>query len=226
PDPATSKCVKPFHDPNDINTGGPHRLPDAIGDINGGKMNGFISQLLKPEGTGEPAGSGCDKYLAPKHCGINTTHPDAMGYHDSREIPNYWTYAKDFVLQDHMFEPNYGWSLPAHLFMVSAWSAKCTDPTRPMTCTSNLEGPSHGPGSVAERYPRGPLYGWTDLTYLLHRHGVSWGYYLVPGKQPDCADSSKTDCRPKLQRVGTPSIWNPLPSFTDVRQDGQVGNVQ
>ena len=28
-----------------------------------------------------------------------------LGYHDAREIPNYWTYAKDFVLNDHMFEP-------------------------------------------------------------------------------------------------------------------------
>jgi phospholipase C len=52
PNPATSKCVKPFHDPNDINTGGPHRFPDAVGDIDGGKMDGFISQLLKPEGAG------------------------------------------------------------------------------------------------------------------------------------------------------------------------------
>ena len=36
-----------------------------------------------------------------------------MGYHDGGEIPNYWTYAQDFVLQDHMFEPNASWSLPA-----------------------------------------------------------------------------------------------------------------
>ena len=42
-----------------------------------------------------------------------------MGYHDAREIPNYWAYARNFVLQDHMFEPNTSWSLPAHLFMVS-----------------------------------------------------------------------------------------------------------
>ena len=49
-----------------------------------------------------------------------------MGYHDAREIPNYWTYAEDYVLQDHMFEPNDSWSLPAHLYMVSEWSAFCT----------------------------------------------------------------------------------------------------
>ena len=51
---------------------------------------------------------------------------DVMGYHDAREIPNYWAYAQNFVLQDHMFESDASWSLPAHLFMVSGWSAKCS----------------------------------------------------------------------------------------------------
>ena len=30
---------------------------------------------------------------------------DAVGYHTADEIPNYWAYAKHFVLQDHLFEP-------------------------------------------------------------------------------------------------------------------------
>ena len=29
------------------------------------------------------------------------------------------------MLHDRMFAPAYSWSLPSHLFMVSAWSAKC-----------------------------------------------------------------------------------------------------
>ena len=56
-----------------------------------------------------------------------------MGYHDAREIPNYWSYAQDFVLQDDMFEPSSSWSWPEHLFEVSAWSATCSnwnDPIR------------------------------------------------------------------------------------------------
>ena len=48
-----------------------------------------------------------------------------MGFHDAREIPNYWTYAQEFVLQDHMFASNLSWSLPVHLFTVSGWSARC-----------------------------------------------------------------------------------------------------
>jgi phospholipase C len=219
PDPLAHRCVRPFHDSHDRNVGGPHGPIDAIRDINGGKMDGFIRQATAGQ---------------IRRCRGQSTSPacrvgppaDLMGYHDAREIPNYWAYARHYVLQDHMFEPNYGWSLPAHLFKVSGWSAKCENPTRAASCKSSLGGPHQGPGSVAKRFPHGPLYGWTDLTYLLHKHHVSWGYYVVPGKQPDCEDGSAIDCRPKLQTVGTPSIWNPLPSFTDVRQDGQLGNIR
>jgi hypothetical protein len=55
------------------------------------------------------------------------------GYKTATDIPNYWAYAKNFVLQDHMFEPSRSASLTAHLFMVSAWSAYCS-----------TEGPSEG----------------------------------------------------------------------------------
>ena len=220
PDPLANRCVRPFHDPHDRNVGGPHGPLNAIREINGGKMDGFIREAF--------AGriKFCQRAGATNLRCTGGPPADLMGYHDAREIPNYWAYAHHFVLQDHMFEPNYGWSLPAHLFKVSGWSAKCTDPTKPLTCRSDLEGPVHGPGSIADRYPHGPLYGWTDLTYLLHAHHVSWGYYIVPGKQPDCEDGATIDCKPKLQRVGTPSVWNPLPSFTDVRQDGQLGNIR
>ena len=30
---------------------------------------------------------------------------DVMGYHDGGDIPNYWAWAQNFVLQDRMFEP-------------------------------------------------------------------------------------------------------------------------
>ena len=83
-----------------------------------------------------------------------------MGYMDSREIPNYWTYAREFVLQDAMYEPNASWSLPEHLFMVSGWSAKCTVPTNPGTCTSALQNPAGLPtaknAGVRTRGPTSP----------------------------------------------------------------------
>ena len=68
-------------------------------------------------------------------------------------------------------------------------------------------------------------YAWTDLTWLLHRAHVSWRYYIHKGLAPDCDDPG-AHCSPGHDRTSTPEIWNPLPSFTTVRQDGQVGNVQ
>src|SRR5579859_414347 len=188
PDPATSACVKPYHDSSDLNYGGPHGQTNATADIDGGKMDGFIAQALK----GQKAV--CSAPNDPS-CGGNgrSGGTDVMGYHDAREIPNYWTYAQDFVLQDHMFEPNASWSLPAHLFMVSAWSAKCSQAGDPMSCVNALQ----SPGQV------NPNYAWTDLTYLLHKDSISWKYYVAQGTQPDCEDDQAT-CAALPQRVGTP----------------------
>jgi phospholipase C len=48
----------------------------------------------------------------------------------------------------------------------------------------------------------------------------------MQGSQPDCQDDSAVSCPPIEQEASTPGIWNPLPDFTDVRQDGQLGNIQ
>ena len=45
--PSTNQCVKPFHNPNDKNFGGPHGATNAVADINGDKMDGFIGQELR-----------------------------------------------------------------------------------------------------------------------------------------------------------------------------------
>jgi phospholipase C len=68
-------------------------------------------------------------------------------------------------------------------------------------------------------------FAWTDITYLLHKHGVTWGYFITPGGQPDC-DTGARNCSVGPISPGTPNIWNVLPSFTDVKQDHQLGDVQ
>jgi phospholipase C len=214
-DPQTNQCVKPYHDSNDLNRGGPHGESSAINDVNGGKMNGFISEQLKGQKTTckDPFDPACATGAA----------PDVMGYHTDAEIPNYWAYAHNFVLQDKMFEPNASWSLPAHLFTVSGWSATCAKFGDPMSCVSALQSPDRfNKTGVAQKRPD---YAWTDLTYLLHKQQVSWGYYVAEGTQPDCEDDGMT-CVPKAQKAGTPEIWNPLPYFDTVRADGELKNIQ
>lgn len=209
PDPKTNQCVKPYHDPRDVNAGGPHAAASAVTDIDGGKMDGFIVSFRRGQRLCKrPDTPGC----------VNGETPDVMGWHDAREIPNYWAYAQNFVLQDHMFEPNASWSLPSHLFMVSAWSAKCSKPGNPASCVNALDGPS---GLFTLRND----YAWTDLTFLLHKANVSWAYYLSEGSEPDCADDAML-CAPKPQFRNVPGIWNPLPAFDTVKQDGQVANIQ
>jgi phospholipase C len=216
PDPANNTCVRPYHDPEDLNGGGPHGATSAVADIDGGKMDGFIAQQ---QSGGRRRCSGFDP-----RCG-GGDRPDVMGYKDARDIPNYWAYAQNFVLQDHMFEPNASWSLPEHLFMVSGWSARCAAHD-PMSCTNELQNPQREGGPLRARLAGGdPIYAWTDLTYLLHAHHVSWAYYLSEGTQPDCADDEMF-CAPAGQSRRVPEIWNPLPWFDTVKADGELGNIQ
>jgi phospholipase C len=239
PNPATRHCDYPYHDPALVNMGAKHNAPAARADIANGKMNGFIAEAQRT--TGHSA-------------------TDVMGYHDAREIPNYWTYAHDYVLQDHMFEPDASWSLPAHLFTVSEWAATCS--TRAAASCVNDDNKGNGgerwggtpfsdlapiiyrhlnqrsaavDRTVRHREQQHPWlpgfshsahFSWTDLTYLLYRHHVSWAYYVSPGTQPDCADDAAL-CKTKPEQgPGTPGIWNPLTNFETVRHDRQEGNIQ
>ena len=229
PDPSTGKCVHPFHDPALINGGGPHSANNALADINGGKMNGFVEQA-------EIAAHGCPVGSDNPNCSLSAV-PDVMGYHDAREIPNYWTYAQNYVLDDHMFEPVRSWSFAAHLYMVSGWAAYCTKFERPSSCRSDINQKSYGVRLNTDVYGYHSLwpalhFDWTDMTYLLHRHHVSWGYYIEPGREADCPNDAMTcslapqDAGAKGLGPATPVIWNPLPEFDDVHHDRQTANVQ
>ncbi len=210
PDPAHGGCVVPYYDPKDVDMGACHANSCEALIEDGGKMDGWVA-----EGEVNPYG-------------IPT---DVMGYHDARQVPNYWKYAENFVLNDHMFSSTNSWSEPAHLYTVSGWSAQCTS-LDPMSCSTNVGGPileqtenanvdqAMKTGTSTVQFP------WTDLTYLLHKNQVSWAYYVDPGTVPDCVDGAVATCAARPQNYTTPGIWNPLPMFSDVQQDKQVGNVQ
>ena len=122
------------------------RERDAIDDVHQGAMDGFISTVHRAQrNCKDPNDPNCTG--AAKDSGEN----DVMSYHTQSDIPNYWDYAKNFVLQDHMFQPNASWSLPEHLFKVSEWSADC--PTHdPATCTNAR----HADPGAGERRPAEP----------------------------------------------------------------------
>jgi phospholipase C len=221
------KCQKPWHDRTVFDKGGPHnRRASNISiegtGVGGKSMSGFIQaqKVLYSICRAHPTKKACRKAKN----GPNG-QPDVIGFHNAREIPNYWRYAKRYLLQDHMFAPTDSWTLPSHLYMVSAWSAKCSEPGIPTSCHTNVERPDQGwePGDPLKDAP----FAWQDITWLMSKDvttqigvpPVSWGYYVGPGT---CV---KKPC-PKPTGRETPFIFNPLPGFHTVRVSKQFDRIK
>jgi phospholipase C len=226
PDPETGECVKPYLDHNDVNCGGPHAAEHSLGVVANGEMNGFIRAVQAQAGFGLYPLDWALKYCKQP---TNPKESDAvMGYHDGGDIPNYWAYARHFVLQDHMFESLHSWSFPSHLYLVSAWSATCGQVNNPMGCVSAL--------MPRDRTLKNPTpFAWTDITWLLHKAHVSWVYYLDHGALPPPSGRPRTAgrfrmpsprSRAKNANSGVPVIWNVLPGFSDVHEDNQQADIE
>jgi phospholipase C len=222
PDPARPRiCHRPYHDRNLFDAGGPHGEFASDVAIARGRMNGFVRAF-------RIKGNGCEKAPTTPPCPRTTSGPDGartpdvMGYHTEREIPNYWAYAKTFTLHDRMFAPTDSWTLPAHLFLVSGWSARCPVPDDPMACVSNQRNPGDRRGLTSKNWTPDagePLpYIWADITWLLYQAGVSWGYFVGPGSciVAPCEGFDATETR---------AVQNPLPGFRTVDVTGQLDNV-
>ncbi len=221
PDPSAAVCRRPYHDTNTHDQGGPHSQPASAIDVDGGAMDGTVTALRRwPGPCRNPVMSAeCDR-ATPGPGGT----PDVMGFHTAAEIPNYWAYARHFMLQDRMFAPSDSWTLPSHLFLVSGWSATCTDLSQPSSCHSDLD----WPGRIWAKYgtvwspamgaPR--PYIWAPITWMLQKAGVSWSYYVGPDTcvEPPCLHLGSHDV--------TNVVQNPLPGFTAVAKTHQLDNIR
>jgi phospholipase C len=190
-DPRDRTTVVPYHDTNDVNRGGPHDWDNAQADINGGKMDGFLAEAYKGRAAnGQPF----DPAAAP---GKNPK--DVMGWHDYREIPNYWSYAQLYVLQDRMFESVASYSLPAHLYMLAAQSGgyySAHDQSKPTT------------------------YNFPEITELLTNGKIDWKYYVTSGSLPDTEDAHVVgSISQQQQNPDKYTLWNPLPAFPAVQDN-------
>jgi len=214
PDPILDACVRPYHTLEQLQDGGPHAQRHSQTDVNEGRMDGFIravidSPIYCADHREDPT---CRNVIGPRG------QPDVMSYHTRTSIPNYWRYAEEFVLQDHMFAPADSWTLPAHLFLISAWAARCQNPRDPMSCVSNLELAEES--QVQRSHQDLPIWAWTDITYLLHENDVDWGYYV--GDDTCVFDP----CRGGSGLEHTVAQQNPLPWFTTIRETGQMDRIQ
>ncbi len=188
-------CVKPYHDTNNVNRGGPHNWNNAQADINGGKMDGFVAQSY----SGKVAKNGQVPCAPPApECTPGKNPLDVMGWHDYHEIPNYWNYANQYVLQDKMFESIASYSLPAHLYMLAAQS-----------------GCYIGSGQT-----KPTSYDFPEITELLTSGKIDWKYYVTSGTIPDTQDGEVVGSLPQQQQNPDKyTLWNPLPAFPQVQND-------
>jgi phospholipase C len=219
-----SQCFTPWADHDVRNQGGPYTNLYQLADIDNGAMDGFVIERedeLEAQGCKPPAGA---RRHTPQQLaylrsidddeGIAKTDnatqclDDIMGYHDGTDLPNYWAYARNYVLLDHFFESVHSQSHPSHLEIFSGWSAACSlKPPNIQSCKSNAD-----PNQVwGTEYPT--PYLWTDITYLLWQKNVTWGVYLDGGQGP------------LGDHCCVMPIWNVLPGFETVQDDRQVGNA-
>lgn len=98
------------------------------------------------------------------------------------DIPNYFSYARHFVLADHMFSSLHGPSFPNHLYTIAAQSGGVND-----NPTSNAAWGCDAPagvtvpvmnskGVVSNQYP---CFDFQTLADRLQAAGISWKYYAA-----------------------------------------------
>ncbi len=122
-------AVSPFHFTAPLTHDMEHSWEIAHVAMNGGKMDGFV---------------------------YAERSADTLGYYDGTDLPNYWAYARRFVLLDRFFSSLAGPSLPNHLYTVAGQSGGLV---------SNLGRPPAGG------------FNFPEIAEELERAGVSWSYY-------------------------------------------------
>ena len=169
PGSSGSACAAPSHDASLVNQGGAHNWVNALNSIDGGLMDGFIAGSSQRPG-------------------------DVMGWHDYRELSNYWNYARLYVLQDRLFESITSYSLPAHLYMLAAQSG----------------------GYIGTGQTKPVSFSFSEITQLLGSGKIDWRYYVNRGKTAGAADGGVADVD---SDETTYTFWNPLPAFPAVKND-------
>ncbi len=201
----TSGAIPAPHAPNSTPRDLCHQHSCALGDWDGGKMDGWLSV------------SGASQ---------NGDNLFCAQYQES-DIPNYWAYARKYALADHFFADVLGPSFPGHAFVLAAQAGWATDNpglsllnpywgcdeaaqyTVPVldhgTCTTQNVAPCFDIPSVPTLLPAG-----TDWRF----YGSD--YYLLPEIW------SMFDA---IKPVRQTSLWNNVVNVTQFDGDVQSGKL-
>jgi len=164
PDEAGSGSISPFPFNNESIIGDlSHSWRVAHIDYDNGKMDGFV--------TAEKSSL-------------------TMGYYDRTDIPYYWDYANQFVLDDNFFSSLMGPSFPNHLYIVSGTNGPVNIADNRWVTQSRV---MDNPAQISNW--QGFTVTWATLAQELSDADIPWAWY-------------DGDVHP-LQ----PTIWNVLPLF-------------
>jgi phospholipase C len=178
---STGQVIPLRHTPDRTKHDIDHSWRAAVTAIDGGKMDKF--DLI---GGGNVRG----EYLA-------------YSQHVERDIPNYWTYARTFVLADRMFSSLTGPSFPNHLYTVGAQSGGAiNNPNKTKGswgCDSDdgaLVQVMDERGTITQQFP---CFDFQTVADSLETAHITWKYYA-----------------PRYGEGGY--IWNALDAIKHIRQ--------
>jgi phospholipase C len=155
---------------------------------------------------------------------------DLMAYSQLTEadIPNYFAYAKNFVLADNMYSSLHGPSMPNHLYTIAAtsdgdistpiegsknWSWGCDGDNRNMQVeVMDKE------GHITLQFP---CFDFTTLADVLDTAQVSWKYYAPPEGERGYQYSSFNE----IKHIRYGNDWNNVVPESQFIQDASSGKL-
>ncbi len=154
---------------------------------------------------------------------------DLTGYTQMHEadIPNYFAYAKQFVLADRMFSSLMGPSFPNHLYTVAAQSGGALDnpiknPSGRWGCDSDDTATvpvKDAAGNITAQFP---CFDFETIVDSLQTSGVSWKYY-APGYGQSGYNWSTLDA---VKHIRNGSLWSTnVVAETQFVTDAQAGTL-
>ena len=108
----------------------------------------------------------------------------ALQQYDSADIPNFWTYAHQFTLGDHMFSSVASATFPNHLYSVAAQSGGVV--TNPQNwhngwgCDSTKQAFTLKQNAAGKVVGAGTCFSFATLADRMQSAHVPWAYYAAP----------------------------------------------
>lgn len=102
------------------------------------------------------------------------------------EIPNYYAYARNYLLADHMFSSMSGPSFPNHLYTVAAQDGGALNnpPRAPWGCDADPDDTVEVLSADGSITKHAPCFDFQTLADRMETAGVSWRYYAPGQGQP------------------------------------------